>query len=207
MEKVIVELNKVGRLYISDSFSLYQKRPLFYTISGNHISGALNIKKNDSELVNVISWFNDFWLYIEIKFVPKKNRRELPNIFFSLSVFQGSSEDENKNQLFRAEWDNYEDSQTHAQPHWHIYTEYDKDKIGKSFEEEIGADEEDSFIDFVDGKRDRVAINRIHFAMNGQWAERNGDVHTLNDSNNLINWFSGLILHIKQELKYLIEKT
>jgi len=98
MEKIIAQLNKVGKLYISDSFSLYQKKSLLYTISGNHISSALNIKKNDPELVNVLYWFNDFWLYIEIRFVLKRTKRELPNIFFSLSVFHGLSEDENKKQ-------------------------------------------------------------------------------------------------------------
>ncbi len=207
MEKIIAQLNKVGKLYISDSFSLYQKKSLLYTISGNHISSALNIKKNDPELVNVLYWFNDFWLYIEIRFVLKRTKRELPNIFFSLSVFHGLSEDENKKQLFRAEWDNYEDSQTHAQPHWHIYTEYGRENFIKSFEDEINQEKEASFIDFVEGKSEKVAINRFHFAMNGQWAELNGEKHKLNDNNNLVNWFSGLILHIKDELEYLIDKT
>jgi len=140
-------------------------------------------------------------------FLKKKKQKKIPNIFFSLSVFQGLSEEENKNQLFRAEWDNYEDSQSHPQPHWHIYTEYDKGEIDKSFEEQIKAEEEGSFLDFNEGKKEKVSLNRFHFAMNGQWAERNGEIHKVEDNINLFNWFSGLILHIEKELKYLIEKT
>jgi len=47
-------------------------------------------------------------------------------------------------------------------------------------------------------------LNRFHFAMNGQWAERSGEIHKVNDNSSLINWFSGLIIHIEHELKYLI---
>jgi len=206
MEKIIKDLIKIGKSHISDAFSLNLKEAFIYSISGSYISKARNIKKNETESVNVLNWFNDFWLYIEIRYVPQKKKKDIPNIFFSLSIFQGSHDDEIKNQLFRAEWDNYEgESYNHPQPHWHIYTEYDRKQMTKTFEEEI-EEVENAFLDFVKGKKEIVALNRFHFAMNGQWAEKKSTIHKIHDSNSLSDWFSGLLIHIKQELEYLINK-
>lgn len=204
MEKTIKELRKIGKIHISDSFNLHRTRSLLYSITGNYISKALNIKKNDSELVNVLKWFDDFWIYIEIRFVPKKKKNEIPNIFFSLSIFHGLVEDENKLQLFRAEWDNYDKiSYRHPQPHWHIYTDNDRIAFDKTFEEELETEEENPFLDYIAGKGDKIGLNKFHFAMNGQWSEKKTDIHKIVDSNDLVNWFLGLLMHIKDELKYL----
>jgi hypothetical protein len=204
MYKIINKLNKIGRDFISETFGFYQKIPFLYVINGSN-STAINQKKNDKEKVNVLNWFDNFWLYVEIQFIlnQSKIKVEIPNIFFSLSVFQGSYEDEEKTQLFRAEWDNYiEESAKHPQPHWHIYTQYDKIELYENFEELI-KESGDSFNDFVKGKNDITPLNKFHFAMNGQWADNNTDVHKISNESDLTNWFSGLLNHIKKELEYL----
>lgn len=120
MEKIISTLNKIGKDYIDDDFVFHKKESFLFVSSGGNISSAINIRKNNSQQVKVANWFDDFWLYIEIRFVPKSTKRKvsIPNIFFSLSVFQGMTSDNEKTQLFRAEWDNYETpSNNHPQPH------------------------------------------------------------------------------------------
>ena len=42
-------------------------------------------------------------------------------MLITLSVFQGEETDKSKNQLFCAEWDDYENGDMkHPQPHWHF---------------------------------------------------------------------------------------
>ena len=205
MKKTIIKLNNIGKDYIDDTFKLIQKSNLFI-IDGKNISKALNQKKNDNKIVNVLNWFDDYWLYIEIKFIPKSKKRSFPNTFFTLSVFKGMIDDEIKEQLFRAEWDNYENqSDKHPQPHWHIYTNNEKEELQKSVEEAI-AQTDDNFIDFMEAKNDFTDLSKFHFAMNGQWSNKNTDIHKIVKETDLTNWFSGVLNHLKNELKYLNEQ-
>lgn len=205
MEKIISTLNKIGKDYIDDDFVFHKKESFLFVSSGGNISSAINIRKNNSQQVKVANWFDDFWLYIEIRFVPKSTKRKvsIPNIFFSLSVFQGMTSDNEKTQLFRAEWDNYETpSNNHPQPHWHIYTKKDIEEIKKTFTELIDSPE-DNFEDFIKSDSNIVDIDKFHFAMNGQWSYNNTDVHSISVVSDLTNWFAGILNHIKKELEYL----
>lgn len=131
MDKTIHNLTKIGRNYFGESFSFIPKNNIFYSSSNNQ-SHAINIWKNDRTPINVINWLDDIWVYIEIKFIPTSNKRVFPNTIFSLSVFQGTVDDDEKTQLFRAEWDNYlEKKNSHSQPHWHIYPHKYKKKFIK----------------------------------------------------------------------------
>ena len=51
--------------------------------------------------------FKNFWVYIEIRIDQASIRTSFPDIFISISIFQGDQFFDIKNQLFRAEWDNY----------------------------------------------------------------------------------------------------
>ncbi|MEB3191753.1 MAG: hypothetical protein VKL42_15545 [Snowella sp.] len=94
-----------------------------FLVGGNTSSQAINNYDNEPKEVNVFNLFNDFWIYIDINLIfDNSSRSNFPNIFVSISIFQGDGSDPIKNQLFRAEWDNYRDlKQEHPQPHWHIY--------------------------------------------------------------------------------------
>ncbi|MHA1337873.1 MAG: hypothetical protein ACTSPW_19385 [Promethearchaeota archaeon] len=209
MNDIILELNKIGQNYFHESkFKLKQKNFTTWIIEGN--SSAVNYHKNVAHEVKVLKWFDDVWIYIEISFVSKqrkrrKRKKQLPNIFFTLSVFQGKDNDNTKIQLFRAEWDNYEDlSDKHPQPHWHIYPFH---KYVEDFIELIKEDEED-FNSFLKKENfpEIIDLKRFHFAMNGQWSENKPDVHKINMEDDLLNWFAGVLNHIKKQLEYVKEK-
>ncbi|MDL1971475.1 MAG: hypothetical protein LWW94_11050 [Candidatus Desulfofervidaceae bacterium] len=214
MNNLIEKLNKIGQDYFFESeFRLIQKSSISFVINGNYISTAVNNYNNESHKVNVLKWFDDFWIYIEIKFIPKphaKRKKQLPNIFFTLSVFQGSESDDVKTQLFRAEWDNYEDlSDIHPQPHWHIFPYKYSHQIHNDFEEFISLTKEDNdFNSLLNNKRvyEIIDLKKFHFAMNGQWSENKTDVHKIQIEENLLNWFNGVLNHIKKELEYVNEK-
>jgi hypothetical protein len=205
MDSIISTLNKISRDYISSDFIFHKKESFLYVNSGTNISTAINIRKNDSQQVNVSEWFDDFWLYIELRYVPKttKSKKTIPNIFFSLSVFQGEVESVEKTQLFRAEWDNYETlSNNHPQPHWHFYTRKDIEDLKKTFTELVDSSD-GGFEDFIKSDKEIVDIEKFHFAMNGQWSLNNSDVHKISTETELTNWFAGILNHIKKELEYL----
>jgi len=205
MESIVSKLNAISKDYISSDFIFHKKESFLYVSSGNSISSAINVRKNNRQQVNVSSWFDDFWLYIELRYIPNSTRskKDIPNIFFSLSVFQGEADDIEKVQLFRAEWDNYEiPSNNHPQPHWHFYTRKDIEDLKKTFTELLDSPD-DNFEDFIKSNKEIVDIERFHFAMNGQWFSNGSDVHKISSENELTNWFSGILNHIKKELEYL----
>jgi len=206
MEKTIKNLIKIGRNYFGESFSFTPKNNVFYSSSNNQ-SNAINIRKNDRAPIKVVNWFDDIWVYIEIKFVPNPKKGVFPNTFFSLSVFQGNIDDNDKTQLFRAEWDNYPDNKNfHSQPHWHIYPHKYKMKVHQNFEDFLELSEKDKdFLSFKESDKDLIEINKFHFAMNAQWSEKKSDIHTINEMSDLTSWFSGLLNHLKIELKELKE--
>lgn len=210
MDNIIRELTKVGKNYYEGFFHFKNEANLFIAKS-NIMSYAINNRKNETKKVKVINWFDDLWSYIEIKFIPKSVKKKIiPSIFFSLSIFQGDDNDEHKTQLFRAEWDNHfgqEDS--HSQPHWHIYPYKQPANIHQSFEDFLDLSKSDKdFLNYIYSETNNnykiININKFHFAMNAQWADNKSDVHTISVESDLINWFKGLLNHLKKELKYAI---
>jgi hypothetical protein len=85
-EKLIDCINKKCKKSINPAFnlSLFNKNYKFihYTING--IFSAVN----RDESVKVLNWFDNFWLFLEIKF-ENIYRKEGQQIIISLSVFQG----------------------------------------------------------------------------------------------------------------------
>lgn len=113
--KLISQLNNACKyLFTESTFFLTPSRANRYKIEGNNTSTAINNYNNDLEEVTVIYWFDNFWVYVEVRF-------EESNTFITISVFQGIRSEKYKNQLFRAEWDDYNNNEErHPQPHWHI---------------------------------------------------------------------------------------
>ena len=181
MDKTIKKMIKIGKDYFGESFSFISKNNILYYSSSsnsNNQSKAINIRKNDRKTIKVINWFDDIWVYIEIKFVPNPQKGTFPNTYFSLTVFQGNVDDDEKTQLFRAEWDNYpENKNWHSQPHWHIYPHKYKMKIHQDFEDFLELSEkDDDFLSFKENDKDLVEINKFHFAMNGQWSQNKSEI-------------------------------
>ena len=207
-----IDINKSIKL-IQDTFEksipsskivLVQKGFNYYVISGNNISKAKNNNKNNPEEINVINWFDDYWLYFEITFYNLE--KESYQINLSISVFQGKTDDL-KLQLFRAEWDNWEDNKTHPQPHWHIYPGKYNSDIFSDFETYIGLrkESEGGFSEFIETSQSTTLLEMtdFHFAINGQWAEKKGHIHKVENIDSLCDWITGLLGHIKEQLEYL----
>ncbi|MEJ7699944.1 MAG: hypothetical protein WKF71_09915 [Pyrinomonadaceae bacterium] len=222
-------VSEIAYHFENSTFQLYESSYNKYVISGDYLTKAANIHKNQKILVNTLNWFDDFWIYFEISFseIPlesslKKDERagyELKlqesnvkiedtyyNINVTLSVFQGDDNDDNKTQLFRAEWDNYDDNLHHPQPHWQINPfKYDSKTYG-DFEEFLGWKEEETFeTSLASGakKNELIKINKFHFAMSGQWAENRSHIHKINNESILLNWLNGMLGHIKEQLKFV----
>lgn len=197
---VIAKINKFCKNYFSESsFRLIQKNYLSYIVSGDNLSNAINRHHNSNKVVNVIKWFADFWLYLEIRF--KQAEEKDFQVFISLSVFQGEQTDNAKLQLFRAEWDNFDNDEVHPQPHWHFYSDTWN---AETFSEFIRTPNEGSdFINMLNEEKSKtIELNRVHFAMNGQWGTNGSHLHRIHDENTITNWLMGLLGHIKTQLEY-----
>jgi hypothetical protein len=164
-------------------------------------NNALN-RFDDLEYVNVVHWFNVFWLFLEIKFelgsTSKKRKIEtFPHI--SLSVFQGK-ETEEKQQLFRAEWDDYNNSEEkHPQPHWHITS---NQAIEKTLKEYANDFEEYDFISLLEQEKEKIIdVKRIHFAMNGNWHNNGCHTHKIDNEQQIVKWLQGVLSHLRTELE------
>ena len=104
--------------------------------------------------------------------------------------------------MFRADWDNYDElSDHHPQPHWHFHSYKYPTEIPENFKELIEVKKSgDSFKNFLTQNADIIDIKKFHFAMNGQWSANKPDVHKIQTYNQLTNWFSGILNHIRKEL-------
>jgi hypothetical protein len=201
-KKIILGIGKTSKNFFSESsFYLHSINNNKYFSTGNNTSKAINHNKNTHEEINVIKWFDDFWVYMEITFNKADNKTI--NIFFTLSVFEGDSHENFKTQLFRAEWDSYNNNLSHPQPHWHFYPNEKIDYAVKKFEDIID-NEESEFVESTKSKKGKgININKMHFAMSGQWDKDNGHIHCITDENELLNWYQGLMSHIKTQLEYV----
>lgn len=185
------------------SLSPYKQTNRIYRIRATDIvSTAYNNYGNDGEQVNVVKWFKDFWLFVEIQFLNPTGA------IISLSLFQGEETDAHKNQLFRAEWDDYGDGvNAHPQPHWHVLTNKAIENTVSSFAEII-PEAKDTFEEVLkDEKNKALDLSSFHFAMHGDWVNNKSHVHLINNEQTLANWFGGLLGYLKTELEFVNSKT
>lgn len=174
-------------------------------------SEAFDDQGNDGDFVKVVKWFSDFWLFVDIIFIDTTgvNFADPNTVKITLSIFQGDENDNHKNQLFRAEWDDFDDqSNAHPQPHWHLI------QNNKSIENTVR-----SFIDYIPAHRDIfeevlvdeknkiIDLKDFHFAMQGEWSNRGSHVHYIKDENQISAWFGGLLGYLKTELEFILKKS
>ena len=205
MNPLITSIKNSCAVFFSETTLAFKPVDLSrYVIAGSDMTLALDNYRSNKREVRVLRWFDDFWYYMEVNIVPTKT---YPAIFVTISIFQGASDDDAKTQLFRAEWDNYNNNTVHPQPHWHIYPfKYDS-KTYDDFEvyNDMKSEEEaaSGFEAQVLQKKNKIIdIRNIHFAMNGQWSEKKGCIHSITDDNTIINWITGILGHIKEQLEY-----
>ncbi len=158
---------------------------------------AINSFNNNREQVFATQWYNDtYWFFIRIRFVPD-NKRKL-RLFASVSFFQDAGGE--LKQLFRAEWDSYpptEDSH-HPQPHWH-FTAQLSDKTSFS---ELDDGIDDGIFSALAGNSKTINLDRMHFAMAGQWPNDGNMVNIIEGEEALVDWLIHLFRHVREELEY-----
>jgi len=209
-KSLIDEINKGCKLLFDSSFHLKLNQYNSFKISGNITSKALNNYKNEKQEINVIKWFDVFWIYLEVKFadtfepISRSDKRKVKktNTFISLSVFQGDQTDNVKNQLFRAEWDDHNnEEEKHPQPHWHITS---NQAIENTFEEYTDTFENVGFAELLKEEKIKILdVNRMHFAMNGNWINNDNHIQSINDIDKIVKWFQGLFPHLREQLEYV----
>lgn len=192
--KFIDEINKSCKAFFLEStFFLHLSKANKFELKGNNVSKALNHYKNYGEEVSVLKWFDDYWVYLEIRFENK-------NSFITISIFQGEANDKIKNQLFRAEWDDYNNSnEKHPQPHWHITS---NQAIENTFVELVGDNSFEAQI-LNEEKSKIIDINKIHFPMNGNWVNDGGHIHLIDDNVKMVKWFQGFFSTMREQLEYV----
>lgn len=184
------------------SLSQHKSSNVFRLKLAEDCSDAYDDYGNGGDSVKVVKWFSDYWLFVEIKFHHPKG------VLITLSVFQGDETNSSKNQLFRAEWDDYGDgSMNHPQPHWHFLSNKSIENTVSSFAEIASDDIKDTFGEVLNEEKSKtIDLSKFHFAMNGDWNNTFVHIHSVNNENSLAQWFGGLLAYLKTELKYIDRK-
>ena len=201
--KIIKSINQVLA-----NFSLIRNREKLYFVPYHSVntyrllisdvnSEAYNDYGNTGELVKVVNWFSDYWLFIEIVFgspITEKKNRYYQTINISISIFHGNETDDNKIQLFRAEWDDYGEnaSNLHPQPHWHFLSKNHKTVSSNSFDEFLQNQEQSFEETLVENNAVPINLSKFHFAMNGDWVNSSTHTHSVDDES-ISKWFAGLL--------------
>ena len=189
-------INKDCKKSIHPAFNLsvYNKN---YKFTHFRIDGTSDAVNRDEE-VKVLNWFDNFWLFIEISF--RKTSKNDTEISISLSVFQGDDSSNKKHQLFRAEWDDYNNPvEKHAQPHWHITS---SQAIENSFREYAEFFDKPEILEELEKEKQKVLdVKRIHFAMNGDWQKSKKYIHKMEDEQQVVKWLQGMLSYLRTELE------
>lgn len=204
IKNVIKAVNKTLKPFFIKNeggfFSLSYYSPNLLRLKASEYScKAFDKYGNDVRELDVVKWFSDYWLFIEIKF------HHPHSILLTVSVFQGKEFDKIKKQLFRAEWDDYGDDKTyHPQPHWHFLEDKSFKSSVNTFSEIASEDAKDTFKDFMEEDNNKsIDLSKFHFAMNGDWYNTSVHVHPVNNVDRLAQWFGGLLAYLKTELEYI----
>lgn len=202
---IVDKINKECKILFIDSFKLMPFKSHHNIFSFRIEGNSLALNRYDFEPVKVLRWFDKFWLFIEIKFIVEKTKIvnkevEITHTNISLSVYEGDDNDERKIQLFRAEWDDFNNTtEKHSQPHWHITS---SQAVEKTFEEYSNHFDNGDFIALLEKEKSKLFdVKRIHFAMNGNWQENQTHIHTIKNSDQVSKWLKGLLSHIRLELE------
>lgn len=204
LDKIITELNSKSAIYFDGFFNIKKVKTTSRVIAYRNEGSSLALNRFDipQEKVKVLKWFNDYWIFIEIKSINNINEatRKLDNhISISLCIFQGEVSDEDKYQLFRAEWDDFSnESELHSQPHWHITSSQALEKTFVSYALDF---ERKDFVDLLESEKQRVVdVKKIHFAMNGNWSNSETNIHKIDSEDKVLKWWFGILNHIRTEL-------
>lgn len=201
LDKLVLELNSISGIYFDGFFNIKEERRTSRVIAYRNEGTSLALNRFDLpyEKVKVLKWFDDYWIFLEIKGISNITETIENYINISLCVFQGKALDEDKYQLFRAEWDDFNNpNEIHSQPHWHITSSQALEKTFVSYAIDL---EKKDFIDLLESEKQRIFdVKKIHFAMNGNWSKSETNIHKIDSEEKVIKWWFGILNHIRMEL-------
>ena len=62
--------------------------------------------------------------------------------------------------------------------------------------------EDDGFISLLKEEKQKLFdVDKIHFAMNGNWQNNENHIHKIDDEEKIVKWLQGVIDHIRTELE------
>ncbi len=156
---------------------------------------AINSFDNDRKEIEATCWFDQYCFFIRIRFLFNDEKKEKP--FVTVSFFQDMGYQ--LKQLFRAEWDSFpaNDQYNHPQPHWH-FTAQLSDKTSFS---DLNNEEEEGVFNELMGNSRSINLDRMHFAMAGQWHKDAEMINPIVDAEDLVTWMIHLFEHVQQELR------
>ena len=158
---------------------------------------ALNRSDTKKTYVTATHWFDDFWFYVNVS--VRKGEDGLSDLpFVSISFFQES--DGELKQLFRAEWDNYNEL-AHPQPHWHITS--NREESFDDLKEQEALDKDSPFAELM-AESKKLDLPAMHFAMAGNWHEgkKTEMITSYTEAQQMANWMNNLFDHVRVELAY-----
>lgn len=208
-KSLITELNRQCKLIIGNCQLISYNNDYNCIIYHNDgTQKAINrLEHVTDKEVNVVHWFSDYYLYIEVKFIfgydpdkKKKKTRIITQCSISISTFKIFSGE--IIQLFRAEWDDYNNEQNiHPQPHWHITADA---SIANTFQDYISTVENKGLMPAIDSQKEKLtSLRKFHFAMKEKWDENGSHFTALDSDQQISSWFCGLLKSIKTELLYV----
>ena len=197
-------LKMINRNYVLTKRDL----PLLYELNGDGIECTNDFDNNRK--VYLRHWFDKYWIYMCVKFKEvdlqeyTNNSQKKYNALISVSFFY--QQDATYKQLFRAEWDEYENI-THPQPHWHftivhphqIMSWQDLNDVENNDFSELLADNGKTYSESVEIVN--IPLQNMHFAM---CQDINGVANEYTESN-ITSWVKLLFKNIRSELEYLKE--
>lgn len=214
-DNLIKTLNDKCKLIIGDDFrlKLCNGDGHSFTIYNNigHVKAVNRLDGGIASEVYVYNWFGCYYLYVEVKFIftsKKPHGKRTPRFVLSqcsisISVFKQL--DEKIVQLFRAEWDDYDDNNSlHPQPHWHITSDTSVANTFNEYAKEFG---EDGFMNILNSEKEHISsLKKFHFAMKEKWEEDMTHSTPMESSVQISKWFAGLLNSIRAELQYIDDK-
>lgn len=198
VEKLHEALNEIiSKQLVTEDFGYVRFERRGDVIISQGTREALNRSDTVKTYVTATHWFDDFWFYVNVS--VRKGSDGLSEVpFVSISFFQDINGD--LKQLFRAEWDNYNEL-THPQPHWHITS--NGEESFDDLKKQEALDEDNPFAELVEeGKK--LDLPTMHFAMAGNWHEgkRVEMISSYTEAQQMANWMNNLFDHVRVELTY-----
>ncbi len=171
-----------------------------YTLSGPEII----IADDGHRQQKVVRFFKNYWLGVSFIFISHGGKHKLTNA--NIIVFKGEAFNPSKLPVLRAEWacQHHIGNGSHAQPHWHSYSNFDSQNPFNPKGEPAPTDFNPEDIPSYERTPELSKMEKFHYAMSSKWQEGDLNNHCIDFSkDSFIHWLEGCIEYTKNQLEYV----